>query len=185
MATLQSLTENNVARTHTAPPPAPASAKDQQDLWKRIGDLRVAMLTTLDRDGTLSARPVTTQRVEPDGTLWFFIAADGGIAADLARNSRVHLCFMDVGDDVYVWLRGTGALVDDIVKVKDLWSPLAGAWFPGGPEDPNLGLLQVKVDRGDYWDVEASKLVQFFSMAKAAITKTPPAETGTHKQFET
>jgi len=174
----------NVERANTAPPAAIASAKDQQDLWKRIGDLRVAMLTTLDRDGTISARPVTTQRVEPDGAVWFFVAANGGIAADLERNAHVNLCYMDVGDDVYVWLRGHGKLVDDIVKIKELWSPMAGAWFPGGPEDPNVGLLQVKVERGDYWDVDSSKLVQFFTMAKAAITKTPPMDMGKHTQFE-
>ena len=171
--------------SYVPPPPAPASAKDQQALWKRIEDLRVAMLTTLDRDGTLSARPVTTQRVEPDGTVWFFISASGGIAADLARNEHVNLCYMNVSDDIYVWLRGTGALVDDIIKIKDLWSPMAAAWFPKGPEDPNLGLLKVNVDRGDYWDVDSSKLVQFFSMAKSAITKSPPKDMGKHRQFET
>jgi len=62
---------------------------------------------------------------------------------------------------------------------------MTGAWFPGGPEDPSLGLLRVKVQRGDYWDVESSKLVQFFSLAKATLTKTPPTETGTHKKFAT
>lgn len=174
-----------MARTHIAPAPIPASQDDQHKLWKRLADLRIAMLTTNDRDGTLSARPVSTMQVEPDGTLWFFVAANGGIATDLARNPNVHLCFMDVGDDVYVWLRGTGTIVHDLAKVKELWSALAGAWFPGGPEDSNLGLLQVKVVRGDYWDVDSSKLVQFFSMAAAAISKHPPKETGTHKRFGT
>lgn len=174
-----------MAATHTAPPPAPASRDDQHKLWERLGALRVAMLTTHDRDGTLGARPVSTLQVEADGTLWFFVAANGGIASDLQRNPSVHLCFMDIGDDVYVWLRGTGAIVHDLARTKALWSALAGAWFPGGPEDPNLGLLQVKVVRGDYWDVDSSKLVQFFSLAAAAITRTPPRETGTHKRFGT
>ena len=169
----------------SAPPPVPATPADKHALWKRLGDLRVAMLTTHEREGTLGARPVSTLRVEPDGTLWFFIAVDGGIAEDLRRNARVHLCFMDIGEDIYVWLRGYGALVDDRVKVKELWSPLAGAWFPGGPDDPKLALLQVKVERGDYWDVPSSKLVQFFSLAAAALTHTRPRETGAHKQFGT
>ena len=172
-------------QTQTAPPPVLASLKDQQALWKRIADLRVAMMVTHDRDGSLAGRPVFSLRAEADGTLWYFVAAHGGIAEDLARNPHVNISFMDVGDDVYVWLRGTGTLVHDIDKVKELWSAVTGAWFPGGPEDPSLGLLQVKVQRGDYWDIESSKLVQFFSLAKATITKTPPAETGTHKKFAT
>ncbi|MEO5766323.1 MAG: pyridoxamine 5'-phosphate oxidase family protein [Casimicrobiaceae bacterium] len=172
-----------MTRTHQALPPAQATPEDQQRLWERIASLRVAMLTTSDGEGSLGARPVATLRADPEGTLWFFVARDGGIAHDLQRNARVHVCVMDVGEDVYVWLRGHAQIVDDLAKVKELWSVLAGAWFPGGPEDPNLALLKVTAERGDYWDVKSSKLVQFFAMATAAITHTPPRETGKHKQF--
>jgi Pyridoxamine 5'-phosphate oxidase like len=52
-----------------------------------------------------------------------------------------------------------------------------------GPEDPNLGLLRVDVENGEYWDPVASKLVQFFAMAKAAVTRTPPQNIGEHRRF--
>jgi len=172
-----------MARSRHVPPPAQATPEDREKLWKRLADLRVAMLTTHDHDGSLNGRPVSTLRIDPEGTLWFFVARDGGIAGDLLRNPHVNVCFMDVGDDTYAWLRGRGRLVDDLEKVKELWTPMAGAWFPDGPEDRNLGLLEIDVDRGDYWDVTSSKLVQFFSLAAAAITRKPPEETGTHKQF--
>jgi general stress protein 26 len=176
-----------MARAHAsrpAPPPEPATAEDRRELWDRIADLRVAMLTTHDADGTLNARPVSTLRVDPGGVMWYFVAASGGIARDLERNPSVHLCVMDIGKDVYAWLRGTATLVDDREKVRALWSTLAGAWFPGGPDDPDLGLLRVDVQRGDYWDVTSSKLVQFFTLATAAITRTAPSrETGAHKRF--
>ena len=143
------------------------------------------MLATLDGDGTLNARPVATVGVDDGGVVWVFIAATGGIAQDLQRGSRAYLCVMDVGKDIYVWLRGHGALVDYPAKVKALWNTFAGAWFPGGPTDPSLGLLRVEVEQGDYWDVTSSKIAQFFMLAKAALTKTSPAEeTGTHKQFK-
>jgi general stress protein 26 len=172
------------AKSHAAPRPDTATPADREDLWKRIEELRFVMLTTHDRDGTLNARPVSTQEVDPDGALWFFVARDGGIAADVTRNPHVNVCVMDVGQDLYVWLRGTAELVDDRAKVEALWSPMARAWFVEGPGDPNLGLLRVEVQRGDYWDVKSSTLVQFFALAKAILTKTPPSkDAGTHKQF--
>jgi len=61
--------------------------------------------------------------------------------------------------------------------------PFAAGWFPGGPEDPNLGLLRVDVENGEYWDPVASKLVQFFAMAKAAVTRRPPQNIGEHRRF--
>ena len=174
-----------MARSHAAPPPVPASFEDKQHLWEDVADQRVGMLATFDSEGALNARPVSVLKVEPNGTLWFFVAIDGGIAHDVKGDPRVHMSFMDRGDDVYVSLRGTATVFQDAGKAKSLWNTLAGAWFPGGPEDPNLGILEVNVERGDYWDVDSSKLVQFFELAKAALTKTPPTETGKHKQFTT
>jgi hypothetical protein len=45
------------------------------------------------------------------------------------------------------------------------------------------GALFSDVDRGDYWDVKASKLVQFFEMAKAAIPRKTPENRGDHSRF--
>jgi general stress protein 26 len=57
----------------------------------------------------------------------------------------------------------------------------AKAWFPGGPDDPNLQLLQVEVERAEYWDVKANKLVQLIKMGAAAATGKPP-RMGEHRQ---
>ena len=81
-----------MALTHTAPPPVPASQDDQHKLWKRIADLRIAMLTTNDRDGTLSARPVSTMQVEADGTSFFLMAA-AAITKQPPRETGTHKPF--------------------------------------------------------------------------------------------
>jgi len=161
----------------------PATRRDQESLWKRLADLRYAMLTTHDTDGSLGARPVTALRIESDGRLWFFVPATGGIADEVKHDAEVNLSFMDTDDDLFVSLRGRATVVHDPEKARDLWSTMAGAWFPGGPDDPNLGVLRVDVARGDYWDVKASKLVQFFEMATAALLRKTPEHLGDHRRF--
>ena len=66
--------------------------------------------------------------------------------------------------------------VDDAGKKKELWNKIAEAWFPGGPTDPDLALVQVRIVHANYWDVKSSKLVQLFAMAKAAVTGKPPGD---------
>ena len=47
---------------------------DHRKLWDKIEDVRVAMMTTIDDDGSLRSRPMWTQGDDFDGTLWFFIS---------------------------------------------------------------------------------------------------------------
>jgi general stress protein 26 len=157
--------------------------KERAELWRRLEKVRMAMLTTHDAAGQLASRPITTQQAEPSGVLWFFIALEGEIAGDLARDPRVGLAYVDLTENLFVALRGTGQVLKDRAKARSLWNALAGAWFPHGPDDPRLALLRVEVERGEYWDAGASRLVQFFSIARASLTHRPPRHPGSHREF--
>ena len=49
--------------------------------------------------------------------------------------------------------------------------------------DPDLALVRVRITHASFWDIEKSKLVQFFLMAKAAVTGRPSTELGEHAQI--
>ena len=157
--------------------------RERTELWGRLEKVRMTMLTTHDVDGELSSRPITTQQAQEDGVLWFFVPVDGGIAEELGRDPRVMLNYADLSDNFFVALRGTGQILKDRAKVRELWNAMAGAWFTGGPDDPQLALLRVDVDKGEYWEPKVNTLVQFFSIAKAAITRTPPKSAAEHREF--
>jgi general stress protein 26 len=162
----------------------PAGPHDRHALWKRLADLEVAMLTTRDVDGELHARPVQPVRVE-EGRIWFFTSVNGGIADDVARDAYVHLAFVDRDGGLYASLSGEATLLRDPEQARAMWSTTAGVWYPGGPDDPALGLLRVDVHRADYWDVKDSRPVQFFRLAAAAVTGTRPDDVAVHRQFRT
>ena len=69
---------------------------------------------------------------------------------------------------------GTAVLVDDDAMKERLFSPMARAWFPGGPGDPDLALVRVSMLAVEYWIVRENTLVQMLKMARAAVTGTPP-----------
>ena len=159
-------------------------SNERDKLWKMIKDIRFAMFTTRHGNGHLHARPMTTQNkaLESDDSLWFFMSKTGDPVDDLQREPPVGIVYADPSSDTYVSVSGTAAVLDDAGKKEQLWSKAAEAWFPGGPSDPDLALVQVKVIHANYWDVKESKLVQLFAMAKAVVTGKPPTNLGEHAE---
>jgi general stress protein 26 len=160
---------------------------DSRDkLWKMIKDIKFAMFTTRHGNGHLHARPMTTQNKElgSDGSLWFFMSRKGDPVEDLRCDPMVAAVYADPSSDTYVSVSGSAAEVDDAAKKRELWNRVAEAWFPGGPTDPDLALVQLKIVHADHWDVKASKLVQLFAMAKAAIGGKAPSDLGEHGRVQ-
>jgi general stress protein 26 len=157
-----------------------SAARDK--LWKMIKDIKFAMFTTRHGNGHLHARPMTTQNkaLEADESLWFFMSKKSGPVDDLKADPTVNVVYASPSSDTYVSVSGTAAMIEDAAKKQQLWGKLNEAWFPGGPSDPDLALVQVRIVHANYWDVKESKIVQLFEMAKAALTGKPPTELGEH-----
>ena len=161
------------------------NAGEREQLWALIKDIRFAMFTTRHNNGHLHSRPMTTQnsQLEEDTSLWFFMSRSSEPVADLVTDPVVNVVYADPGADSYVSVSGIAAVIEDAAKKRQLWGKLNEAWFPGGPTDADLALVQVKVVHANYWDVKESKIVQLFKMAKAAITGTPPTGMGEHGEI--
>ena len=155
-------------------------------LWKMIKDIKFAMFTTRHGNGHLHARPMTTQNktLGDDDSLWFFMSRASDPVADLRADPTVGAIYADPSSDTYVSVSGSAAEVDDLAKKRELWNKITEAWFPGGPTDPDLALVQLKIAHADYWDVKESKLVQLLAMAKAAVGGKPPTDLGEHARVQ-
>jgi general stress protein 26 len=150
-------------------------------LWSLIKDIKVAMMTTAEPDGTLHSRPMATQEREFDGDLWFFTSIKSAKVDEVRQNQHVNLSYADPDDNRYVSVSGTAQIVRDRRKTEELWSPIHRAWFPKGIDDPELALIRVSVDRAEYWDVSSSAMVQLIGFVKAmASGKRYEADRGEH-----
>lgn len=150
-----------------------------------IADHHVAMLTTIDDDGTPWSRPMGLQDPsEFDGTLYFFSRDDSEKLAHIERNPKASVAFAKPSDQEYVTMAGTAAVENDRQKIRDLWSPSVKAWFPDGPDDPAIRLIRVDVDRAEYWDSPASVVVHAIGLAKAALTGEPADDLGENEKVD-
>ncbi|MBP7566680.1 MAG: pyridoxamine 5'-phosphate oxidase family protein [Burkholderiaceae bacterium] len=162
-------------------------AKDTHDtLWKLIKDIRFGMFTHRHTDGRLHSHPLTTQNksVDDDGVLYFFVSRSGEVAQRLRADGLVNIAYADPGADSYVSITGTARDSQDHAKIDELWTKAAEAWFPGGPTDPDLQLVEVQIEEAEYWNVTDSKMVQLFKMAKAVVTGKPPKDLGEHREVK-
>lgn len=157
----------------------------QQDLWTLIKDIRFGMMTHRHPEaGLLHAHPLTTQNrdLNPGDPLYFFVSAKTELGQRLRADGNVCVNYADPDKDVYVSISGTARISEDMDTKKKLFNALAKAWFPGGAEDPDLELVEVEIQHGEYWNVKESKATQALKIAAAAVSGTPP-EMGEHREL--
>jgi general stress protein 26 len=152
-------------------------------LAEMIRDIDFAMLTTVAEDGSLHSRPMSTQRAEFDGSLWFFTRASAPKVGEIEREHHVNVAYAKPESQRYVSVSGRASVVRDRVKIEELWSPELKAWFPEGLEDPDIALLRVAVERAEYWDSPSSAAAHALSFVKALVTGRP-ADPGENEKIE-
>lgn len=154
-------------------------------LWAMIRDTRFGMLTHRHPDGSLHAHPLTTQNRElgPKGILYFFVSKATEVGQRLRQDGNVNLSYANPSKDSWVSIAGEARISTDRDAVERLFNPMAKAWFPGGPTDPDLELVEVHIRHAEYWDVKESKAVQLLKMASAAATGER-ASMGEHQEVD-
>ena len=65
--------------------PRTSEAELREKVRELMNDTRIAMLTSVDTDGTLVSRPMGTQEVVEDGDVWFITTADSDIVDEHYR----------------------------------------------------------------------------------------------------
>lgn len=134
-----------------------------------IEEISIGMLTTND-GGVFRSRPMDTQEIDADGTLWFLTGKDSHKDEEIAKDNRVNVSYASNSGSTYVSISGTGAISNDREKIAELWSPEHKAWFPEGKTDPNIRILKVDVEQAEYWDASSSTFVQAAGFLKALVT---------------
>jgi general stress protein 26 len=133
-----------------------------------IKDARFAMLTTVSADGSLVSRPMGVQDVDFDGDLWFFADADSHKVAEIEHGSPANAAF--AGSSSWVSVSGPAEVVRDVAKQRELWGPVAEAWYPDGPETPGLVLVVLHGETAEYWDSPGGRIATVLSLVKAKVT---------------
>lgn len=140
-----------------------------EKLKELVEGVDFCMLTTFS-NGRLRSRPMSTQKLEQDGELWFFTNDNSLKIDEIEADNRVNCAYSKPDDNTYISVSGTATVSKDRAKIEELWSPILKAWFPDGLDDPTLCLLKVQVEEAEYWEASSSTLVQLAGFVKAMVT---------------
>lgn len=117
------------------------------------------------------AIPMSTKRVDEDGSIWFLSGRDSTHNANITKEPAIHLLYSSPSSMQFLIVFGQATIVMDRAALKSLYGKTDDAWFKG-LDDPNLSAIKVKPETAHYWDVKGSKLVALLRMGVAALTGT-------------
>ena len=135
-----------------------------------INGSHIGMLTTINEEGALVSRPLAVQEVKDDGDMWFFTSSTTSQVAQVRADSRVNVSF-GKGTE-WVSVAGTAEVVTDRQKIHELWNPAVEAWFPDGPDTPEVVLLHVESDSAEYWTSPGGTAATVLQWVKSKVTNS-------------
>ena len=139
-----------------------------------IQDFDTAMMTTLGRDGHMHSRPMATQKPQPDSPIWFVAAMETAKIEDLQQDPRINLAYYNPSNRAWVSLSGKVSLNQDRERIRRLWQEDWKIWFPEGPDQPGLVLIDVIPETATYWEPEKGRIGTLIDLAKAYVKGEEP-----------
>jgi general stress protein 26 len=136
-----------------------------------INDSRIGMFTTINEAGALVSRPLAVQDVKDDGDMWFFTSSNTSQVAHIRANPAVNVSF-GKGTE-WVSVAGTAEVVADRQLIRDMWNQMVEAWFPDGPDTPEVVLLHVGSDSAEYWTSPGGTAATVLQWVKSRVMHSP------------
>ena len=133
-----------------------------------INDSHIGMFTTVNEEGALVSRPLAVQEVKDDGDMWFFTSANTSQVAHIRANPAVNVSFGQRTE--WVSVAGTAEVVTDRQLIHEMWNQVVEAWFPDGPDTPEVVLLHVDSDSAEYWTSPGGTAATVLQWMKSKVT---------------
>lgn len=157
---------------------------DFEKVRNMVKEIDFCMLTTVNENGDLHSRPMSANgEMDPNGDLWFFTSISSHKVSEIKKSPKVNVSFADPKNQQYVSISGVAELVRDQRKIEELWKPEFKMWFPEGKDSPDVALLRVSPEKGEYWDSPSSSISYAINFVSSLVTGNE-ANPGEHEKLE-
>ncbi|AZQ44086.1 pyridoxamine 5'-phosphate oxidase family protein [Nonlabens ponticola] len=146
------------------------SNKEAQQKFKKIVESVdfAMMLTHLDQT-PLHAIPMSTKRVDDNGTVYFLSNRDSEHNNNIENDSRCQLIYSEKHSMEFLSVYGKAYISNDRALIHSLYGSSDDNWFEG-KDDPEITVITFHPETGHYWDSKSNALVSLFKMGYGAIT---------------
>ena len=163
---MDSINENQAEKNHENLSSEEAAEKIQELIKQAPSCFFCTTSATGDSAGV---RPMSVQKADDEGNLWFLSANDSHKNREIEADPSVKLYFQGSAHSDFMTLEGKGFISEDKAMIKDLWNPILKTWFTEGENDPRISVIKVTPSSGYYWDTKHGKAVAGVKMLIGAI----------------
>lgn len=147
-------------------------------LFDQLDDVRAGMLG-VEGSGQ-HMQPMTHYFDRDTGELWFITSTDTDLVRAVGQGSTAHFCVQSTSQDYYACLSGPIHQSQDEVKLDEIWTAVAAAFFEDGREDVKICLLHMPLREAAIWSSPGNPLMFGFEVLRANMGDGT-ADAGTHK----
>lgn len=142
-------------------------------VWELLETAGAGMLTTRFADG-LRARPLEPRPDREAGAVYFITDVRGLKDDEIAAEPAVCFTVVNAKDNAYLSITGRASVLRDPLLAAKHWKSTDDVWWPGGPDDEHVRVLELDPQRAELWDGPASAVVAIYEFAKARATGEKP-----------
>jgi general stress protein 26 len=144
-----------------------------EKLAEIVAAFDVAMLVSVDGAGSLRARPMSIanddEATRPPHRFTFVASRHASLVSSMRAQADICVTMQDANR--YVCLGGRATTQDNHARAERLWSKPMERWFPNGPSDPDIVLIDCDMDFAEYWDVTGTAGLRFMLEAGKALVQ--------------
>ena len=105
--------------------------------------------------------------------LWFVTSLDSAKSEEIAHEHQVGVSCFRRSDRAYLSISAIARVRRDTELIQKLFKPAWKIWFPNGPSDPTIALIEMQVERGEYWNPEGGPVRLLYEMVKSLVSREP------------
>ena len=145
----------------------------QERIWTALAAHPVYMVSLL-ADGAIRTRPMSGQLDRDHHRILFVSHRHTGIIGAALRSPSVSIAISHEARNFYAVVSCSASEIPGRDKLREIWTPMAGAWFPNGPDDPDATILALTPVSAEIWEGPSSSVVIAFKLATAKILGRAP-----------
>lgn len=145
----------------------------QDRIWTALAAHPVYMVS-LVAEGDIRTRPMSGHLDRDHHRLLFITHRHTGIIAAALRSPSVSVAISHEDRNFYAAISCSASEVPGRETLQQVWTPMASAWFPNGPDDPDATLLALTPTSAEIWDGPSSSVLVAFKLATAKILGRTP-----------
>ncbi len=145
----------------------------QERIWAALDAHPVYMVSLIAEDG-LRTRPMSGHLDREHHRLLFITHRHTGIIGEALRSPSVSIAISHEDRNFYAAIACTASELPSRDLLRQIWTPMASAWFPNGPDDPDATLLALTPVSAEIWEGPSSGVLVAFKLATAKILGRTP-----------